>query len=102
MYFDLSACLILIAHNGGATGYFHRSSPSESISSSESTQSPLGSCLDPCQSSMARKLPGGQQVATGVLVEEEARLIVGKKETDSQTNELIIIGDGMVFNMPSS
>ena len=66
----------------------------------ESVQSPLGSCLDSCQSSMARKLPGGQQVATGVLV-GEARLIVGK-ETDSQTNELIMIGDGMVFNVPSS
>ena len=51
---------------------------------------------------MARKLPGGQQVATGVLVGEEARLIVGKKEKDSETNELIMIGDGMAFNMPSS
>ena len=66
----------------------------------ESVQSPLGSCLDSCQSSMARKLPGGQHVATGVLV-VEARLIVGKKKTDSRTNELIMIGDGMVFNVSS-
>ena len=27
---------------------------------------PSGPCLDPCQSSMARKLPGGQHVVTGV------------------------------------
>ena len=32
----------------------------------ESSHNPLGSCLDSCQSSMARKLPGGQQVTTGV------------------------------------
>ena len=27
---------------------------------------PSGCCFEPCQSSMARKLPGGQQVVTGV------------------------------------
>ena len=57
---------------------------------SDLTQSPLGSCLDPCRSSMARKLPGGQQVATGVL-EEEAKGT--KKKTDSKTSKL-----AMVFN----
>lgn len=36
----------------------------------------LGSCLDLSESSMARKLPGGQQVTTGVLVGEEGSIAV--------------------------
>ena len=50
----------------------------------ESVQSPLGSCLDSCQSSMARKLPGGQQVATGVLAGEAK--VVARRSSSADTN----------------
>ena len=57
---------------------------------SEATQSPLGSCLDCCESSITRKLPGGQQVVTGVLEEEvvlERRKL--KKRKKAQLSLLI-------------
>ena len=60
----------------------------------ESIQSPLGSCLDSCQSSMARKLPGGQQVATGVLVGEAE--VKTKSSADTNTTKGSIVSGAWV------
>ena len=54
-----------------------------------STQSPFGSCLDSWESSMARKVPGGQQVVTGVL-EDEAKT-VGRRSAESKPTETSMI-----------
>ena len=60
----------------------------------ESVQSPLGSYLDSCQSSMARKLPGGQQVATGVLVGEAE--VETRSSADTNTTKGSIVSGAWV------
>ena len=48
---------------------------------------PLGSCLNLSESSMARKLPGGQQVTTGILVGGRGKDCSGEKQAVTQSDQ---------------